>query len=821
MMTSDKTAARAADKTAFDRRTIKNCSIKLVNSTKKILNPVVAALLILLVALASIPVRAQTEKLPYQNSRLSIDERVKNLLARMTLEEKAAQMQCLWMEKPNDNSLVSKEKMPLGGEFSPVLAKQKMLHGIGQMARQREYRDARRSAEYANLVQKWLIENTRLQIPAVFHDEILHGTMGEGATVFPVPLALASSWDVDLISRVFTVAARQTRIRGTHHVLGPNMDLAREPRWGRTEETFGEDPYLTERMVVSLVKAVQGNATYQNPQIDDSHVIATGKHFAGHGQPENGTNIAPVNLSERLLRETHFAPFEAAVKEANLFSIMPAYHEIDGVPVHANRWMLDTLLRKEWGFRGTVVSDYYAMTELEKRHRVAADLPDAARQALEAGLDIELPDPNVNKTLVAQVKAGKIPESLIDQAVARILYQKFQLGLFENPYVDPEKAARLTDTAEDRELAREAARRSIVLLKNANKILPLDRAKLKSVAVIGPNAARAHLGGYTDPTPPRTVSILEGVKNKLGDLVKVNYAEGVKITKEGGNWFGDAATLNDQASDQKLIDEAVSVAKNSDAVILVVGGNEDTNKEAWAENHLGDRNSLELVGRQNELVEAVRDTGKPIVVFLINSGPLTINHITENVPAILEGFYLGEETGTAAADVLFGDYNPGGKLPVSFPRTVGQLPIYYNYKPTARRGYLLSTVEPLFPFGFGLSYTTFRYSNLKIAKSKIRADEETVVTVDITNTGKVRGDEIAQMYIRDDTSSVTRPIKELKDFARVSLEPNETKQAAFKVTPAKLAFFNREMRRVVEPGTFQIMVGGDSVKLISQKLEVQ
>jgi beta-glucosidase len=764
--------------------------------------------------------KAQTPQPPYKNANLAIDERVKDLLARMTPEEKAAQMMCLWMEKPNDNSRMPKEKMPGGGEFSPALAKEKMPHGIGQIARQREYRNARRSAEYANAAQKWLLENTRLGIPAVFHDEILHGTMGEGATVFPVPLALASSWDTDLITRVFTVAARQTRIRGTHHVLGPNMDLAREARWGRTEETYGEDPYLTSRMIVALVRAVQGNATYQNPKIDDAHVIATGKHFAGHGQPEGGTNIAPVNLSERLLRETHLRPFEAAVKEANLFSIMPAYHEIDGVPVHANRWLLEKVLREEWGFKGTIVSDYYAMTQLAERHRVAVDLADAARQSLEAGLDVELPDPNVNKTLVEQLKAGKIPESLLDRAVSRILYQKFQLGLFENPYVDPEKAERMTDTPEDRNLAAEAARRSIVLLKNEKNTLPLDRSKLKSVAVIGPNADRAHLGGYTDPNPPRTISILEGVKNKLGNAVKVNYAEGVKITKEGGDWFGDSATLNDAASDQKLIDEAVQTAGNSDAVILVIGGNEDTNKEGWAENHLGDRDSLELVGRQNDLVRAVLATGKPTVVFLINSGPLAINYVAENVPAILEGFYLGEETGAAAADVLFGDYNPGGKLPISFPRSAGQLPIYYNQKPSAKRGYLFSTTAPLFPFGYGLSYTTFKYSNLKITQPKIKSNEATTVTVEITNTGKARGDEVAQMYLRDEVSSVTRPVKELKDFARISLNPGETKTITFTITPEKLQFYNREMKRVVEPGKFQIMVGGNSVDLINAQLEV-
>jgi len=794
--------------------------IKTQSPGKRILMICTAILLVFFAALNfQNKSKAQTQ-LPYQNPQLSIDERVKDLLGRMTLEEKTAQMMCVWMDKPNDNSRVPKEQLPFGGKFSPEIAKQKMPFGIGQFARQRELLSPKESAEYANAAQKWLKENTRLGIPAVFHDEILHGNMSSGSTVFPTPLSLASSWDTDLISRVFTVAARQTRLRGTHQVLGPNMDLAREARWGRTEETYGEDPYLTSRMIVALVKAIQGNATYANPRIDNAHVIATGKHFAGHGQPEGGTNVGPVNLSERLLRETHFVPFEAAVKEASLFSIMPAYHEIDGVPVHANKWMLDSLLRKEWGFRGTIVSDYYAMTQLQELHFVAADKADAAKQALEAGLDVELPDMDVNKTLVAQVKAGKIPESLIDQAVSRILYQKFQLGLFENPYVNAETVAQMIDTADDRNLAAESARRAIVLLKNDKNILPLDRSKLKSIAVIGPNAAKAHLGGYTDPVPPRTVSILEGIKNKLGSAVKVNYAEGVKITKEGGNWFGDTATLNDEADDRRLIAEAVKTAQNSDAVILSIGGNEDTNKEAWAPNHLGDRDSLELVGRQNELVKAVLATGKPTVVFLTNSGPLAIGYVAENVPAILEGFYLGEETGTAAADVIFGDYNPGGKLPVSFPHSTGQLPIYYNMKPTARRGYVFSTTQPLFPFGFGLSYTTFKYSNLKITKPKIGANEETTVTVDITNAGTRRGDEVAQMYIRDEVSSVTRPVKELKDFARVSIEPGQTKTVTFMITPAKLQFYNREMKRVVEPGTFQIMVGGNSVDLIKQTLEV-
>ncbi len=767
-----------------------------------------------------LPLNINAQEKAYKNPNLPIDARVDDLLRRMTLEEKVAQMMSVWMKKPNDNTNAQPKDLPFGGEFSPEIAKKVMPNGIGHFARQREYRNAKRSAEYANAAQKWLIENTRLGIPAIFHDEILHGNMGEGSTVFPVPISLASSWDTNLITEVFTIAALQTRLRGTHHVLGPNMDLAREARWGRTEETYGEDPYLTSRMIVALVKAIQGNATYDNPKIDGEHVIATGKHFAAHGQPEGGTNTAPVNLSERILRETHFVPFEAAVKEASLFSIMPAYHEVDGIPVHANRWMLQDVLRDEWGFKGNIVSDYYAMGQLMENHHVAKDKADAARQSLMAGLDIELPDPDVNTTLVEQVKAGKIPMELIDRAVRNALYSKFQVGLFENPFVDPDKAQRMTDTVEDRQLAAKAARKSITLLKNENNVLPLDRKKLKSVAVIGPNADRAHLGGYTDPNPPRSVSILEGVKNKLGNSIKVNYAKGVLITKEDGNWFGDTATLNDEASDKKLIAEAVEAAKKSDAVILSIGGNEDTNKEAWADNHLGDRDSLDLVGRQNELVKAILATGKPVVVFLTNSGPLAINYVAENVPAILEGFYLGEETGTAAADVIFGDYNPGGKLPVSFPRSAGQLPIYYNRKPTAKRGYLFSTTEPLYHFGYGLSYTTFKYSNLKISSPKIKADGKTTVTVDITNTGSRLGDEVAQMYIRDEVSSVTRPIKELKGFERITLNPGETKTVTFEINPAKLQFYDREMKRIVEPGMFTIMVGGNSKDLISQKLEV-
>ena len=756
---------------------------------------------------------SQENRPDYKNPRLPVDRRVADLLSRMTLEEKVAQLTCLWANRPQVNPQT--DFATDRGEFSPAKAAEVMKYGIGQIARQRERKDPRAGAKFANDVQKWLLENTRLGIPAILHDEILHGNMAKGSTSFPQPIALATTWDPEFITKVFTAGALETRARGSQQVLGPNLDLARDARWGRTEETYGEDPYLTSRMAVAIVKALQG----PGPGVDESHVIATAKHFAAHGQPESGTNIAPVNFSERTLREYFLPSFKAAVTEAGIMSVMPSYNEIDGVPSHANKWLLQKVLREEWGFAGHVVSDYYAIPQMMDLHHLTADKPTTAKLAIEAGVDTELPDPDSFLTLVQLVKDGQVAEAAIDRAVARNLRAKFLLGLFENPYVDVERAARVTNSNEHRALAAEAARRSITLLKNENNLLPLNVGALKSLAVIGPNAAQVHLGGYSDE-PGRGVSVLQGIKDKVRDRVKVTYAEGCKITKEGGAWFADSAHLSDPAEDQKLIAEAVQVAKAADVALLVLGGNEDTNKEGWADNHLGDRDSLELIGRQNDLVKAVLETGKPVVVLLINSGPLSINYIAESVPAILEGFYLGQETGVGVADVLFGDYNPGGKLTISFPRSVGQLPLYYNRKPTARRGYLFANREPLFPFGFGLSYTTFSYSNLKVTPARIEVAGEARVSVTVTNTGKRAGDEIVQLYIRDLVSSVTRPIMELKDFKRISLAPGESKTVEFVITPDKLSFLDLNMKSVVEPGWFDIMVGTSSVKYETVKLEV-
>jgi beta-glucosidase len=749
----------------------------------------------------------------YKNPRLPVEHRVADLLGRMTLEEKVAQLTCLWTTRPQmgPQTDFSTDR----GDFSPDKARLVMKYGIGQIARQRERKGPREGAVFANAVQKWLIENTRLGIPAIFHDEILHGHMAQGSTSFPQPIALASSWDPDFINKVFTAAALETRARGSHQVLGPNLDVAREPRWGRTEETYGEDPYLVSRMAVAIIKALQGSG----PGVDGDHIIATAKHFAAHGQPEGGTNIAPANYSERVLREFFLPSFEAAVKEAGVMSVMASYNEIDGVPSHANKWLLEKVLREEWGFKGYIVSDYYGIPQLESLHHVAADKAEAARLALEAGVDIELPDPDCFPVLVQLVKEGKVAEVTIDRAVARNLRAKFLLGLFENPYVDPERAVKVTNSQTHRDLAVEAARRSIILLRNENNLLPLDRNELKSIAVIGPNADRVHLGGYSD-NPGRGISVLQGIKDKVGSKIKVTHAVGCNITKEGGDWWADTSHLSDPAEDSKLIAQAVATAKAADLALLVLGGNEDTNKEGWADNHLGDRDSLDLVGRQNDLVKAVLETGKPTIVLLINSGPLSVNYIAAKVPAILEGFYLGQETGVGVADVLFGDYNPAGKLPVTFPRSVGQLPSYYNRKPTAKRGYLFASKEPLFPFGFGLSYTTFEYSNLRLSATQIGPADQTKVSVRITNIGKRAGDEIVQLYIHDLVSSVTRPVMELKDFKRISLAADESQTVEFVITPDKLSFFDLNMNRSVEPGWFDIMVGTSSVKYQTAKLEV-
>lgn len=760
---------------------------------------------------------AQSQPL-YTDAAQPIDVRVNDLLARMTLNEKVAQMMCLWDSKP---AIMDENR-----QFVPEKASALLPDGIGCLARPSDrmgqstpgvdlYRGPRETANLINAIQRWAIEGTRLGIPILMHEEGLHGMQSKDATHFPQAIALASTWDPALIEKVYTIVAREIRVRGAHHVLSPVVDVARDARWGRFEETYGEDPFLVSRIGVAAVRGFQGD---RMPLAQD-RVLATLKHMTGHGQPESGTNVGPAQISERTLREMFFPPFEAAIQEANAASVMASYNEIDGMPSHANTWLLGDVLRGEWGFDGFIVADYYAIAELERRHRVAADKASAARQAIEAGVDIELPNWDVYRLLPELVEEGTVDIALVDQAVRRVLRAKFMAGLFEYPYADPDEAEAITGNDEARALALESARKATTLLKNEGNLLPLDKDNLNRIAIIGPNAAETILGGYSD-VPKQTISILDGIRTYVGNDVEVVHAQGVVLT-ESRNWWADEVTLGDPDENRTRIAEAATVARTADVAVVVVGDNEQTSREAWAESHPGDRTSLTLLAQQDDLVRAVVETGVPTVVIMIHGRPLAITYIAENVPAILDGWYLGQETGTAVAEVLFGDVNPGGKLPTTIPRNVGQLPMFYNHKPTARRAYLFDETTPLFPFGYGLSYTSFTFENLRLSRSTISTHGTVNVMVDVVNTGNRTGDEVVQLYIRDEVSSVTRPVKELKGFERITLDPGERQTVTLSLAPDHLALFNRAMKRVVEPGIFTVMVGPNSEDLQTITLTVE
>src|SRR5271157_2096054 len=746
------------------------------------------------------------EQPAYRNPKFAIDDRVADLLSRMTLEEKIDQL--TWGH-------ASLGFLDTTGQFTPESAAVALSDDYNIEKRV----SAHDVAVLRNAVQRYQMERTRLGIPVLFMGEALHGFMSNGATSFPQVLGLASTWDPDLVHQVFTAAADEMASTGDNQAFTPVLDLARDPRWGRTEETYGEDPYLVSRMGVAAIEGLQGPTFF----IDRHHVLATAKHYAAHGQPEGGRNTAPANYSDRILRETFFVPFQAAVQEARVGSVMASYNEIDGIPSHINPWLLDTVLRQEWGFSGYVTSDGDGLQMLFKVHHVAADEADAARKALAAGVDYDLSDGSVYRTLLEQVKEGVVPVSLVDRAVARILTVKFRLGLFENTYVDPAQAEKIVNSPEHRQLAVKAAQEAIVLLKNENHLLPLDEKKIKTLAVIGPNAADVHIGGYARE-PFHSVSILDGIRTRAGKNIKVLYAEGCKITtgKQGwSGWYEDNTQLAAPESQAASIRAAVETARKADVAILVVGETESTNREAWSETHLGDRDSFELLGAQNDLIKAVVETGVPTIVFLINGRPLSINYVAEHVPAILEGWYLGQEGGTAAAQVLFGDVNPGGKLPITFPRSVGQLPDYYDYKPSRNRSYIFVSNEPLFHFGDGLSYTTFKFENLRVEPQQILPGGSATVRVDVMNTGEREGDEIPQLYVHQQIASVTRPVKQLAGFQRIHLKAGEKTTVEFQVTPAALSLINVDMHQVVEPGVFDIMVGPSSAKTETITLEVQ
>ncbi len=754
--------------------------------------------------------RAQTAQKPiYKDASAPIEARVQDLLSRMTLLDKCHQLD-IWhvnSTKTADNKIFQKQLKDLGDTIS---------NGIGFL----QFETKLPAKEYAanfNAIQKYFVEQTRLGIPAISNGEGCHGFIGDEdqSTVFPAPPLLGSTWDTELVESVYTSVAKEMRTYGITHAATPVIDLLRDPRFGRSDEFLGEDPYHVAQMGVAAILGLQGHSFL----IDENNLLACAKHFAGHGQPEGGTNLAPANFSERVLRENHFYPFEMAVKKANVRTVMASYNEIDGVPNHANNWLLNDVLRGEWGFTGYVISDYDAVNRMVTRQHAALNQAEAGKRVISAGMDFECPSSRKDycfRYLPTLIKAEELKESILDSAIARVLRNKFILGLFEHPYIKvPTDSEKMEMQKQHQQIALKAAEEGMILLKN-NGTLPFNENKIKRLAIIGQNADEVHYGNYSNDKTPG-ISILEGLTRYGEGKFEVLYAEGFKIYENDTTLKASEKT---QDAENSRIEQAVELAKTCDAVILVMGGNEKTCREEW-KGHTGDRFDLDLLGRQNDLAKAIFALGKQTAVLLINGRPLSVNYLAENAPAIIEGWYLGQEQGTAVANVLFGKVNPGGKLAVTIPRHVGQLPVYYNRKPYVHESpYITGEYSPLYPFGFGLSYTKFVYSNLKLSAKKVIVGEPVRVTIDVTNSGEREGDEIVQLYIHDLISTVTRPIQELKDFARIHLAKGETKTVSFLITADKLQYFGPDMKRIVEPGEFDVQVGRNSSDYLSDKFEV-
>lgn len=743
--------------------------------------------------------------LPYRNVSLPIAERVADLLARMTLEEKVAQLGALWM-----NDLIDQDTFV--GDKAQAL----MPHSIGQVVRPAGGNPMRppQVAAATAATQAWLANHTRLGIPAMIHDECCSGFMARDADAFPQSIGLASTWDPALAEAETAVMRAQMRAVGVHQGLAPMLDISRDPRWGRLEEGYGEDPYLVAAMGVAYVRGLQG------PDLSQG-VAATGKHFGAHGIPEGGLNWAPVHVGPRELREVYLVPFEAAVREAGLATIMNAYHELDGIPCGASRELLTDILRTEWGFQGIVTSDYDTLPRLMDYHLAAADKSEAAKIALEAGLDTELSRVDVyGEPLLNALRTGQIEMSVLDESVRRMLTMKFRLGLFDNPTGAVGTVEQAYYQPAHRALAREIARKSLVLLKNDNQALPLP-AGLRSIAVIGPNAHMArHMvgdysyaavsdnmdGGYKEPGEPTNfpdrlppmLTILEAIQQAAGADTVVRYAAGCDY----------------QAPSRAGFVEAVLAAQASEVAVVVVGGRSGQ-LEASTGGECRDRATLGLPGVQEALVQAIIDTGTPVILVLVDGRPASLPTLAPQIPAMLQAWLPGEEGGPAVAETLFGRYNPGGKLPVTIARSVGQVPIYYRHKPSAGRSYPYNNYvdesnQPLFAFGHGLSYTRFEYSDLAINPAEVAPDGEVVIAVTVKNVGEYDGDEVVQLYTHDLVGSVTRPVKELKGFRRLSLAAGESARVTFTLPAALTAFYDRAMRYVVESGAFEVLVGSAS-----------
>ena len=764
----------------------------------------------------------------YKDPKQPVAKRVADLLSKMTLEEKVAQLQTMHAGRPKLNDQLFGNPGKLDSLFK---------NGMGMMNPAFD-ETMEQTITARNNLQDYFRTKTRLGIPIIFIDEAHHGLVARQVDVFPHGIGLSCSWDKDLLTKIYTHAAKQASIRGTSLVLAPVVDVCRDPRWGRTGETLGEDPYLCGTLGSAIVKGFQGSS---NGSIAPGHVAATLKHFSGHGQSESGSNQAPANYSLRVIREAHMESFRLCVNNAKPAGIMASYNEIDGMPSHANKWLLKDVLRKEWNYTGIVVSDWFGIDQLWNKHFIAPDQKAAALKAFNAGVTTDLPYGVNYRHLVELVKEKKISMASLDSAVAAILELKFKLGLFEQKPIDLELAKQNAANTEGRLLALKIAEESMVLLKNSpfgnasNNLLPVKKDQYKKIAVIGALAATNLLGDYSG-LPVKNISLLNGIKNKVGNMAEVLYAKGCNITMNGdtisqNNYqYIDTIIFPSKEENARLIDEAVKTAQQCELVVVAVGENEQLSREAWGPNHFGDMPDLRLQSQQEELVKALVATGKPVVVYLMHGRPLAIPWIAQNVPAIVDGWFMGEEAGNAFANILFGDANPSGKLTITYPKNTGQVPVYYNHKPSAQYfDYVTEDKKPLFPFGYGLSYTSFEYSKPRlivpppVKKTGLASSEPTdvygTIEVDVTNTGIMKGDEIVQLYVHQKVSSVTRPVKELKDFTRITLDPGQKKTVTFTIDASKLAYWNADMQYVVEEGIFEIMTGKNSNDV--QKVELK
>jgi len=744
--------------------------------------PIAAAALLLAILSAS---GEEPTSPPYKNRDLGIEERVQDLIGRMTVEEKARQLDmysgCESLLK--DTQCLDKTHAKTNAAFEPELAEKIVGNlGVGSI------HDLYPSAGLYNRIQAWVMKSSRLGIPALFVEEGLHGYMAYGQTLFPQSVNLATTWNPDLARQTGAAIASEARACGVGMILGPVLDIAREPRWGRVEENFGEDPYLTGVFGLAYVRGMQGDSL-----ATDHTVVAEPKHFTAHGSPESGLNTSPVHVGERELRTIMLKSFEPAIREGKAMGVMAAYHDIDGSPCTANPWLLKKVLREEWGFQGFVLSDLGAIRRLCDPHHVADSPADAVSLAINAGVDMQFYDFDhavFKDAIVNGVKSGKISSATLDRALSRVLRVKFLLGLFDSPFVDESLGASICRSRSHQDLALEVARESMCLLENEKNLLPLKK-DLKRIAVIGINANIARFGDYADAAKETArQGMLEQIKAIVSPRTKVSYSDGADIRK------------------------AVAMAKDADVVILGLGEWKGVSGEGF------DRSDLGLPGQQEKLLEAVAGTGVPTVLVLQNGRPLTIAWAASHVPAILEAWYPGESGGQAIAETLFGDNNPAGRLAISFPRTIGQLPVYYNHFPSKSGDTVEGDNGPLFPFGHGLSYTTFEYTDLTATAPAAASAADVAVTFNLANTGRREGDEVAQLYVRKDTASVATPVRALKAFERVHLKPGESKSITFRVKQSDLAIWAADQQWKIEPGEYTAYVGSSSAAKLSVKFTV-